>query len=112
MAVRGTQAKELITKTILTIFKDSFINDKEIRIPATENGEEVQIKITLTAAKTNIEHGGNSEKKESLVNVNDVVPIGPLTDEQKDKILKSLKDIIDIDLEPLKTLPQDEELPF
>lgn len=39
---------------ILEIFPNSFINGKEIRICGTENGEEVQIKVTLTAAKENI----------------------------------------------------------
>lgn len=39
---------------ILETFPNSFINGKEIRICGTENGEEVQIKVTLTAAKENI----------------------------------------------------------
>ena len=39
---------------ILEVFPNSFINGKEIRICGTENGEEVQIKVTLTAAKENI----------------------------------------------------------
>lgn len=56
MAVKGIQAKADITKKILEIFDGSFMNDKEIRIPIMENGEEVQIKVTLTAAKVNIDH--------------------------------------------------------
>lgn len=36
------------------MFPNSFINGKEIRICGNENGEEVQIKVTLTAAKENI----------------------------------------------------------
>ena len=39
---------------ILEVFPNSFINGKEIRICGNENGEEVQIKVTLTAAKENI----------------------------------------------------------
>lgn len=56
MAVKGIQAKADITKRILETFDGSFMNDKEIRIPVMENGEEVQIKVTLTAAKVNIDH--------------------------------------------------------
>ena len=51
---RGAQAKEEITKKILEVFNGSFINDKEIRVPVEENGEIVQVKITLTAAKENV----------------------------------------------------------
>ena len=53
---RGTASKEVITQKILDTFKDSFKYDKEIRIPVMENGEEVQIKVTSTAAKVNIDH--------------------------------------------------------
>ena len=56
MAARGTQAKEEITKKILETFEGSFINEKEIRVPVEENSEIVQIKITLTAAKVNVDN--------------------------------------------------------
>lgn len=56
MAIRGSIAKEKITEKILEIFQDGFINNKEIRIPYIENGEEVQIKVALTAAKENVEN--------------------------------------------------------
>lgn len=59
MAARGAEAKQNITKKILETFEGSFTYDKEIRIPVVENGEVVQIKITLTAAKANVEHGGD-----------------------------------------------------
>ena len=56
---RGSVAKEQITNQILTAFPGSFKYDKEIRIPVAENGEIIQIKVTLTAAKTNVEAGGD-----------------------------------------------------
>ena len=56
---RGSISKEIVTKKILETFQNSFIYDKEIRIPMVEDGAEVQIKITLTAAKTNVEVGGD-----------------------------------------------------
>ena len=54
MAARGQELKNQIVNKILEVFPNSFINGKEIRICGNENGEEVQIKVTLTAAKENI----------------------------------------------------------
>lgn len=54
---RGAQSKEKITDTILKTFPNSFIYEREIRIPIMEDGELIQIKVTLTAAKTNVEQG-------------------------------------------------------
>ena len=53
---RGTESKSYITKKLLETFEGSFLyNDgKEIRIPLKEDGEIVQIKVTLTCAKTNV----------------------------------------------------------
>lgn len=59
MALKGTQAKEEITKKILEVFPSAFQYDKEIRIPWTENGEQIQIKLTLTAAKVMVNAGGD-----------------------------------------------------
>lgn len=52
-------AKAEIMKEILKVFPNSFLfNDKkEVRIPWMEDGEEVQIKVTLTAAKVAVEPG-------------------------------------------------------
>lgn len=57
---RGSQAKSEITKKLLETFEGSFLyNDgKEIRIPMNEDGDNVEIKITLTCAKENV--GGNA----------------------------------------------------
>lgn len=60
MAARGSIAKEQITNQILKLFPEAFPYEKEIRIPVQENGEIVQIKVTLTAAKVNVEQGGDS----------------------------------------------------
>ena len=62
MAVKGTESKRHITQVILDTFKGSFLyNDgKEIRIPVEENGEIVQIKIALTAAKVNVSPEGET----------------------------------------------------
>jgi hypothetical protein len=56
---RGQELKKEITKKILEFFPNSFLyNDgKEIRICGQENGEEIQVKVTLTAAKENVYSG-------------------------------------------------------
>lgn len=59
---KGQIAKAEIQKKILSNFEGSFLyNDgKEIRIPILENGETIQIKVTLTAAKENVEQGADN----------------------------------------------------
>lgn len=50
---RGADEKEVVTQKILETFSNSFIYNKEIRIPIND----VQIKVTLTCAKENVEAG-------------------------------------------------------
>lgn len=57
---RGAQSKEAIMTKILETFEGAFKYDKEIRIPMNEEGELVQIKVTLTCAKTNVENGDDT----------------------------------------------------
>lgn len=54
MAAKGSILKSEIFKKILDTFPGSFLyNDgKEIRINGTEDGQTLQIKVTLTCAKT------------------------------------------------------------
>lgn len=60
MAARGTESKEKVMQNILTAFPGAFKYDKEIRIPMVENGEPLQIKVTLTAAKNMVDVGGDT----------------------------------------------------
>jgi hypothetical protein len=53
--VKGSESKEKIIAKILEVFPGAFRYDRELRIPMMEDGAEVQIKVTLTAAKTNVE---------------------------------------------------------
>jgi len=57
---RGSLSKETITNKILETFDGAFIYGKEIRIPMVEGGEQIQIKVTLTAAKENVESGADN----------------------------------------------------
>lgn len=82
---RGSQSKEIITKKILETFEGSFINEKEIRIPIEENGEVIEIKCVLTAAKVNIggenagmQVSGSIEVKESAS--------GMITEDEKKEV--------------------------
>lgn len=53
MAARGAIAKTLIGTAILQVFPGSFIDSdqKTIRIPTSCEGEPIEIKISMTAAK-------------------------------------------------------------
>lgn len=51
--MKGAETKTKITNKILEVFPNAFLynSGKEIRIPDIEDGEEVQIKVVLTASK-------------------------------------------------------------
>ena len=86
MAIKGSIAKEEIIKRMMEVFEDSFMNDKTLIIPMMENGEEVQIKLTLTASKTNIPHSnGKAEISEAVATgmSNPVEVIEPTEEEKK-----------------------------
>lgn len=85
---KGSVAKEAITKRILEVFEGSFINDKEIRIPFVEGGEQVQIKVALTCAKVNIDAGTGSVPSEATPAISDTNR--EITSEE----VKEVKDII------------------
>lgn len=51
MAVKGAIAKQEVMDKILQMFDGAFVYEKTIRIPTQENGQELQIKVALTAAK-------------------------------------------------------------
>lgn len=59
MAAKGALAKEDVMNKILEVFPGSFKYEKELRIPMMENGEMLQIKVTLTAAKNMVENGAD-----------------------------------------------------
>lgn len=66
MAVRGSWSKGIVKEKILETFKDSFENGSEIRIPLYENEERVEIKVTLTCAKTNVGDGAANETTQGV----------------------------------------------
>lgn len=60
---KGQELKKEIINKLLSTFEGSFLyNDgKEVRICGQENGELIQIKITLTTAKENVEPGADNK---------------------------------------------------
>ena len=86
MAARGAWSKEQVTNKILETFTGAFINDKEIRVPMIENGERVEIKITLTCAKINVggETAEPAQEEESAVSA--PTEILPPSEEEKEQV--------------------------
>lgn len=62
---KGAIAKKEIMQKIIEMFPGSFLynNDKEVRINSTEEGNPVQIKITLTCAKIPVENESENVSK-------------------------------------------------
>ena len=94
MAIKGAEAKLEITNKILELFPGSFKYDKEIRIPVIENGEEVQIKISLTAAKVNVERDGEvldfTKKTETTAQTTSAAPQSFEPTEEEKNIVNDL----------------------
>ena len=58
---KGQKSKEAVIEKILSNFEGAFLynGNKEIRIPRTDDGELVQIKIVITCAKDNVAVGAD-----------------------------------------------------
>ena len=97
MAAKGSVSKEIITQKILETFEGAFKYDKEIRIPIMEDGVEVQIKVTLTCAKTNVESGmdnaipGTETATTTTPKAIDNHGVAEVTEEEKQNVLKAMK---------------------
>jgi hypothetical protein len=61
MAAKGAILKQEVMEKILETFPGSFLyNDgKEVRINGVEEGQQLQIKVTFTCAKTPVEGGSD-----------------------------------------------------
>lgn len=83
MAAKGQKLKAQITQKILDTFEGSFINDKEIRICGEEDGYPVQIKVTLTAAKENIDNPNEVIKMPQPTESANTVEVSITSEEKK-----------------------------
>ena len=89
---KGAESKSKISEKLLATFPGSFINGKEIRIPMMEDGNLIEIKVTLTAAKDVIGGAAASDAVEASSTAGEVsstdgapLPTEP-TDEEKQKV--------------------------
>lgn len=90
MAAKGAESKEKIVQKILDTFEGAFPYEKEIRIPMVENGEEIEIKVTLTCAKVNVGDAAIHNAKlvtESIDFTKDsVAPVLEPTEQEKENV--------------------------
>lgn len=65
--IRGQKAKQEIFTKIQELFPDSFMDNKDLRINTIEDGELVQIKLTLTASKTIVKKNDSAPVKTDVI---------------------------------------------
>jgi hypothetical protein len=92
MAARGSLSKEVITQKLLSTFDGAFVYGKEIRIPMEEAGEQIQIKVTLTAAKENVECGADQAVPTSSIKEGPA-PFVPMTEEEKSEVRNKIAEL-------------------
>lgn len=94
MAAKGSILKQEVASKILAAFPGSFLynDDKEIRINGVEDGQKLQIKVTLTCAKVAVEGGDDiilpGEKTAATADVkptgtNEKIPQEPTAEEKE-----------------------------
>lgn len=96
---KGAQAKQEIFNKLLEIFPNSFMqDDKILRIPMVEGHDNVEIKVTLTAAKDILGAGGGAPQSTEEFDWSSNSDSGieaatatTLSDEEKDNIKKMIE---------------------
>ena len=100
---RGNEAKEKLINRIATALGDSYLGcfDKKYFFLSEENGEAVQIAMTLTCPKTPIEIATNVAEPDGDWDFSDTAPAKPtavtnaapaeITQEEKDNIVALMK---------------------
>ena len=91
MAAKGTESKGLIFNKLQELYPNAFWEDtgKILRIPMTENGAPIEIKVTLTAAK-NILGGGQFESAFPTETASAPEKVIEMTEEEKSNVSKLL----------------------
>lgn len=101
---KGSQAKIELFQKIMEMFPGSFMynDNKELRVNLTEEGSPVQIKVTLTAAKTAVEPTEKDEFESQVIkssavgelNWEDTPPaIAEPTEEEKRNVARLVKSL-------------------
>ena len=90
MAIRGTAAKDYVTKKIQEAFGPAFLGivDKKLYISVKENGENLQVAISLTCPKENLEFdfAPAVETGEATASQNGVAASAQFTKKEKETI--------------------------
>ena len=89
---KGSSSKEYIFNKILEVFPGAFMVDaKTARIPLVEDGEPIEIKVALTAAKDILGEGAdnNIDFEDAPAPFQDAIP--DLTQEEKDTVKALMK---------------------
>ena len=80
MAGKGSGAEEAVVKKIAEAFGDDFLGEyqKKYYVKAKENGQYVQIAITMTCPKTPVENFGSLDFGNNELNFEDGETIKPM----------------------------------
>lgn len=97
---RGTQAKSKVEQIISTAFKDNFLGvyDKKLYVQAEENGEMVQIAISLTCPKTPVVVSDKPLNFDDKLNFEDgatVIPHPQIQSEISDEERQTVKELME-----------------
>lgn len=98
MAARGTIAKQIVEDKIRAAFGTDFIGvaDKKLYVQADENGEKVQIALSLTCPKVPLgimENGMDFESGVNIDNTPSTFQPAEITAEETDNIRKMLANL-------------------
>lgn len=92
---KGQNSKQDATQKILDLFPNSFIYEKEIRIPYQEDNENIQLKCLLTCAKVNVGENDDVMVPGETLTKNDSTNEKPITyaptQEEKDRVKNLLE---------------------
>lgn len=92
MAAKGSKSKEQITNILLKAFGDrAFLDGKELRLNWAEDGEPLQIAITLTMKKDFVESGISFVENETKEV--EIERCGAPTEEEVAKVIEFMREI-------------------
>ena len=97
---RGAQAKSKVEQIISSAFKDNFLGiyDKKLYVQAEENGEMVQVAISLTCPKTPVVISNKPLNFEDKLNFEDgatIIPHPQMQTEISDEERKTVKELME-----------------
>ena len=97
---RGAQAKNKVEQIISSAFKDNFLGvyDKKLYVQAEENGEMVQVAISLTCPKTPVAISDKPLNFDDKLNFEDgatIIPHPQMQTEISDEERQTVKELME-----------------